>query len=372
MNIQGLTGLVRAQNQDILQTKPRVIVSLSGGVDSTALFHVLLKLSKQKKIFLDQAIHFNFGLRGHESVDDQRYLELICEKANLPLKTYFPRSKGRPKGENIQNWARKLRQDVYSSYAQEGVLIALGHNRDDLAENVLFRLIRGYQPENLAGMSRLDGSIWRPLLDIPKSDLVKCLKTSKLTWREDSSNESLKYSRNLIRLKVMPLLESINAGAGGRIADLGLKLSLTGHQTKGFLNQTTTKSTDSFRVLASQYSSALDGIDFGFIFQKKDRLTAWNTVQRSIKGAKKSVILDLQASGSVFVRKPTSRTKVKIAGVASPLMFKEVMQKWKIRLEERGNFFVLCNEVDTHPILALVVNDKMEFATHPKSTDRDE
>ncbi len=188
-----------------------VALACSGGPDSVALFHILYQLLKEKKIFSLALVHINFGLRGKESWEDEKFVESLARKYGLP---YFVKSPSNEefsnrKIKNVQNWARTYRYKVFSQLADKGWLVALGHTRDDVVENIIMRMARGVGPASLMGMSVFNPPFWRPLLEVPKKDLLAWLTHYEITYRNDSSNKQLKYSRNVVRHKIVPELEKI-------------------------------------------------------------------------------------------------------------------------------------------------------------------
>lgn len=187
---------------------------MSGGADSIGLFHTFCSLLKQKKIFHLVVFHINFGLRGAESDGDESFVRDLCASKNIPFEVFGPKT---PILTGIQESARNFRLDVQKIYLEQGYKIALAHNCDDIAENVLLRLARGSSIESAAGMHYYDGEIFRPWLSITRAKIRLYLTEENILWREDSSNETVRYSRNKIRHEVMPVLEGLFPGAASRI-----------------------------------------------------------------------------------------------------------------------------------------------------------
>ena len=199
-----------------------VAACCSGGPDSTALFHLLRQMTKAKKNFPLVICHVNFGLRGEESNQDERFLRALSDEFQAPIfvrnvkKNQDPRSRSK----NLQNWARQIRYDFFKELISEGYIIALGHTENDVAENAIFRMARGASPLSLAGMNMWTPPYWRPLLKTPKSFVMRWLDKFELSYREDSSNQKTIYTRNIIRHKILPKLEQRHPGATHRIARL--------------------------------------------------------------------------------------------------------------------------------------------------------
>jgi tRNA(Ile)-lysidine synthase len=190
-------------------------IACSSGIDSTVLFYVIYGIIKKKNIKINLAIcHFNFWLRDKESGDDELFLrqlaithgvEFICHnKKQLPEAT---------QSESLQMWARRLRYDFFEEIIEKNWLIVLGHHKEDLTENIILRLCRGVSPMALSGMSCLHKNYWRPFLKISKKHIASLAERHKLPYREDSSNATMKYKRNIVRLEIVPLLQKINPQA---------------------------------------------------------------------------------------------------------------------------------------------------------------
>ncbi len=195
-----------------------VIVACSSGIDSIALFHVLYEIIKSKKNFSLALCHINFCLRGEESEKDQQFVENIAKTFNVPCFSHLEKQEKHHKISNIQLWARETRYALFSAYAKKKWVIALGHNLDDVAENVLMRLARGSGPRSLAGMECWHAPYWRPLIETSRAQIAQWMTGNNLHHREDSTNATMKYSRNRVRNQILPSLEKLYPGAKKRIA----------------------------------------------------------------------------------------------------------------------------------------------------------
>lgn len=190
----------------------RVLVALSGGADSVAL---LLSLVERGVDVC--AAHLEHGIRGEASVADMAFCQALCARLGVPLCCErVCVAEERRQGEGTETAARRLRYAfLRRAKAQAGAqLIATAHHAGDQAETVLMHLLRGAGPEGAAGMRALDGDLWRPLLWIPKQDLVSFLRSRGQDWREDESNRVSDTPRNALRLEILPRLEALYPGAG--------------------------------------------------------------------------------------------------------------------------------------------------------------
>lgn len=212
------------KRQDWLNA-PRIAAAVSGGGDSIALLWLCSKFYTGHLA----AIHINHGIRGSESDGDEEFTAKFAESLGCELvsvRVDVPAEKRR--GESLESAARRLRQMHICAAAKTlGVdAVLLGHNRDDLAETVLFNLLRGTGIRGAVGMtecSELDGvKFCRPLLYMRREFLRDILRVRGISWREDSTNNDDTYTRNYIRLKLLPLIEqTINASAVEHLAQFG-------------------------------------------------------------------------------------------------------------------------------------------------------
>jgi tRNA(Ile)-lysidine synthetase-like protein len=221
-NFEGLWSIADHKIRAYSLENQRVAVGVSGGADSIGLFHVFSSLLKQKKISDLVVFHINFGLRGSESDLDEAFVRSICEEADVSFSAFHPNLE---KGSGVQERARLFRQSIQNKFIEKGFIVALAHNADDVAENILLRLARGSSLENAAGMRFFSDQIFRPWLEVPRLTIREAIKSKGITWREDSSNTTTIYARNKIRLEVMPVLESLFPGVAKRLAGSFLRPS---------------------------------------------------------------------------------------------------------------------------------------------------
>jgi tRNA(Ile)-lysidine synthase len=178
-----------------------VIAAVSGGADSVCLVHVL----REAQVNLAGLAHFNHKLRGEASDQDERFVCGLAARLGLP----FFRAEGRPKAGNLEQEARRDRRAFFLGLMRDGVAdrVALAHTRDDQAETVLFRVLRGSGLTGLAGIHPVtaDGFI-RPMIGVTRCEVLEFLRTRSIEWREDLSNADLRFARNRIRHELLPQL----------------------------------------------------------------------------------------------------------------------------------------------------------------------
>lgn len=200
----------------------RFIVACSGGVDSTALFRVFLEIFNEKKIFSLTVFHFNYGLRGGESDGDEAFCRALAEDNGLTfLSRRATQADHDARGEGgIQDWARRLRREALAQIAREGEKVVFAHHADDTVETILMRIMRGTSLRSMRGMAELDGKWWRPWLTVSKQDILATAEESGWLFREDSSNNQLDYTRNVLRHNVLPALHNIWPTGGTKLIEL--------------------------------------------------------------------------------------------------------------------------------------------------------
>ncbi len=194
-----------------------VLVGLSGGADSVALLSVLVRLG-----YACVALHCDFHLRGEESERDAAFARTFAESLGVPFyQTDFDTvAYAREHHLSIEMAARALRYAWFEELRERlgAQAIAVAHHRDDSVETVVMNLIRGTGIRGLTGIRPRNGFVVRPLLCVSRADIVAWLENQGIRYVTDSTNLSDAYTRNFIRLNVLPLLERINPSVREAIA----------------------------------------------------------------------------------------------------------------------------------------------------------
>ncbi|HEY1055713.1 MAG TPA: tRNA lysidine(34) synthetase TilS [Emticicia sp.] len=201
--------LTYINEQSLFQPTDKIILAVSGGKDSI----VLLDLFREAKFNFTVA-HCNFQLRGEESEQDAEFMEQLCASHGIPFRatTFQTKDYAKTHKISIEMAARQLRYEWFEQLRQESEYqyIATAHHLNDSLETILLNLTKGTGISGLRGILAKKGAIIRPLLFASRTDIEQYVAEKQLEWREDSSNASNDYQRNLLRNEVVPLLKQIN------------------------------------------------------------------------------------------------------------------------------------------------------------------
>ncbi len=187
-----------------------IIVGFSGGYDSMCLLDALSKIKEQEG-FWDLTViaaHFNHNWRGEESLREQEVCRLFAASRGFEFFTKMA-PVGLKKTENDARIARyEFFEEAMENYDADAVFTA--HNKDDNAETVLYRVIKGTGLVGLKGISRKRNCFYRPLLKVARAEIMEYCDANNLSPNNDSSNADTTYRRNYLRLNVIPALEKVN------------------------------------------------------------------------------------------------------------------------------------------------------------------
>lgn len=196
---------------NLLEEGDKVVLGLSGGPDSVCLLHILKQLENEYKISI-YAAHLNHQIRGIEAQKDAMYISNLCDSLGIK---FFVKSIDVPKyckenGLSLEEGARKLRYEMFYEIKQKtnSNKIAVGHNLNDQVETILMRMMRGTGLQGLKGIEhKRDDTIIRPILDIDRRDIEVYCEENNLNPRIDSTNLESIYTRNKIRLELIPYMK---------------------------------------------------------------------------------------------------------------------------------------------------------------------
>ena len=193
----------------------RVAAAVSGGADSLALLHAMLRLREELGIREVAALHIHHGLRGAEASRDEETVRTLCARWEVPYTPYFVDAAAEAARchEGEEAAGRRLRYAVYAQWTVQGWLVLTGHTRSDTAETVLLHMTRGCGIAGLAGIPPMRDGVCRPLLGCSREDTERYCREQGIPYVTDSTNSEVRYARNRVRLTVMPELRQINPQA---------------------------------------------------------------------------------------------------------------------------------------------------------------
>ncbi|XCI75481.1 MAG: tRNA lysidine(34) synthetase TilS [Flavobacteriales bacterium] len=200
---------LRETRENFLLGNKKILVAVSGGLDSMVLLDLLLELGCPLGV-----AHANFQLRGAVADQDENFVADFCSMRRISFYskhfdtyTYMAQHK-----LSIQMAARELRHTWFIELLNIGAydLLALGHHLDDSIETFFINLIRGTGIKGLLGIRPKQGRIIRPLLAFTRADILGYALAQQIVWREDISNQEDKYLRNCLRHRLIPILRDLS------------------------------------------------------------------------------------------------------------------------------------------------------------------
>lgn len=202
--------LKTVKKYNMLSKGDRVLIGVSGGADSVALLEFFV--SVKEKYDLDICVaHVEHGIRGEDSVNDAEFVENYCKKlgVNFYLKTIDAPNLAKKAKMGVEEYSRMARYDFFNTI--ECDKIATAHNLTDNIETLLFRLARGTGLKGACSIPAVRGKIIRPFIEVSSGEIRKWCNDNNIPYRVDCTNSDSAYSRNLIRLEILPLFEKLNA-----------------------------------------------------------------------------------------------------------------------------------------------------------------
>lgn len=197
------------KEKKLCNKKEKILITVSGGADSVVLLHLFIEAG-----YTITLAHCNFNLRGKESDEDEKFVNDLCDKYKITnhfisfnTQEYATKNK-----VSIEMAARELRYNWFNKLCEQHNYskIATGHHLNDSIETIFINLARGTGVNGINGISPKNGNIIRPLLPFTRTQIEEFASTHSLLYRNDSSNESLVYMRNIIRHEIIPSLKKIN------------------------------------------------------------------------------------------------------------------------------------------------------------------
>ena len=185
----------------------KVIVGFSSGPDSCAMTFLLSKLAQKYNLELVLA-YFNHNWRPSEAKIEQEFALEFAKKIGAEFYSETASEDELKTEENARNLRYQFFENVMKKYNSD--IVFLAHNKDDNIETLVYRLIKGTGVRGLCSIPRVRDNYYRPMLNISKAEILEFLNRNNIQYKIDSSNEDIKYKRNLIRKKILPLFDEIN------------------------------------------------------------------------------------------------------------------------------------------------------------------
>jgi tRNA(Ile)-lysidine synthase len=196
------------RDHNLIVPADKIVLALSGGMDSVVLLHLFLLLQKEID-FSFVAAHLDHGIRGESSAEDSLFVQQLCDDNKISCYREYRDILALSAGHNMEDIARRERYLFLRQLAREcgARKIATAHHADDQAETVLLHLLRGSGNQGLSAMAPCDQDLIRPLLFAAKSQIEDFCAENQLPFRQDLTNMDEGYLRNKIRLSLLPQLQ---------------------------------------------------------------------------------------------------------------------------------------------------------------------
>ena len=244
---------------DLIKSKDKIVIGVSGGPDSMALLNVLINL-KEKLDFQIVVAHINHGIR-IEADDETKFVEDFCKKNNIECFVKKEKVEDLAKENKVgtEEAGRKLRYDFFNEVLEkvDANKIATAHNENDNAETVLMNIIRGTGISGLKGIEPIRDNLFiRPLIDINRDEIEEYCKLKKLDPKFDKTNKENIYTRNKVRNKLIPFIkEEFNPNV---ISSLN-RLSKVALEENEFLNKITYNTYERIKIKEALGKETIDG-----------------------------------------------------------------------------------------------------------------
>lgn len=216
------------KHHNLWSQEDRVLIAVSGGVDSMVLLHAVEHLPEELQPSQIGIVHINHHTRP-ETESEEQAVRTLADYYELPI--YVKQwTQGSQVSINFEQVARDMRYEFFEEVMSEHdyTVLLTAHHRDDQAETVLMKLIRGGLLQEKVGIpvkrKFVNKEISRPLLNITKDELYQYASDNKVTYFEDSSNQEHDHTRNRVRHRIIPLLEEENSQASKHLADFSNEL----------------------------------------------------------------------------------------------------------------------------------------------------
>ncbi len=293
----------------------RVVVALSGGADSMALLYALCELKDEYGMAVE-ACHVNHGIRGEDADRDENFVKAECEKLDVILHTFHfdVPSLAKERGLGLEECGRQVRYEAFESLGD--CLIATAHTLSDRCETLLLNETRGASLKGICSIPALRGNIIRPLIDCTREDIEEYCRLNSIPFVTDDTNFDDVYSRNRIRLNVIPELKKINPSFEKAVS----RLIESANEDEDFFREVTEKVFESAKtengynadIINAQHPSVRKRVLYKIINREADvksELVHLKMVENILEGGTVQIIGDtvISVRNSVLVINPQTQ-----------------------------------------------------------------
>lgn len=266
----------------MINSNDNIVIGLSGGADSYALFQLLVKYIEVNNIKANIcAVHINHNARDDSHIDEEN-CRMLSKRHNVRfLSKHINLSEyAKENGMSKEEAGRYFRYKVFNSVFTNGKIF-VGHNKDDNVETVLLNLIRGTGMNGLTGILPVSNNIYRPLLECSKEEIYKFCKEFSLNYRDDYTNFTNDFNRNKIRNEVLPIFNEINSNALNNIDNLTRTIRCDNDYIQKEVIKAKQEVYDKDKIIVSKFVTYDEAIQKRLVFELFDNKL--NITKRNIK-----------------------------------------------------------------------------------------
>lgn len=293
----------------------RVVVALSGGADSMSLLYALCELKEEYGMAVE-ACHVNHGIRGEDAVRDENFVKAECEKLGAILHTFHfdVPALAKERGLGLEECGRQVRYEAFASLGD--CLIATAHTLSDRCETLLLNETRGASLKGICSIPAVRGNIIRPLIDCAREEIEEYCSLNSIPFVTDGTNFDDVYSRNRIRLNVIPELKKINPSFEKAVS----RLIESANEDEDFFREVTEKLLESAKtengynadIINAQHPSVRKRVLYEIISREADvkpELVHLKMVENILEGGSVQIIGDtvISVRNSVLVINPQTQ-----------------------------------------------------------------
>lgn len=342
-------------DNNLIKENDNIVVGVSGGADSMALLNVLMEIKKEINFNIFVA-HVNHGVRGEDALADQLFVERKAREMNVPyyFKNVDMEKHAREKKITAEEAGRELRYGFFRDILKQqgGGKIAVAHNKNDQAETLLLRIMRGTGIDGLKGMEFIAGDIIRPILNIAREDIENYINVNSVETVLDKTNLMTIYNRNKVRLELIPyIIDNFNPN----IINTLWRLSSIADVDSGFLNALAEEKYNLIVKSETKHSIILDGT----IFNREDRSIKIRVVRlmiyklvESLQGISEQ---NVQSIVDLFERMETGKQLNLPAGIIGRVSYNDLIIHNSIAEKQNDFYYKLTFGENIFPDLGISI-----------------